>query len=158
NASGQAAEAPLVRFAPEGIGLDEAVRLTLRYDANLQRQPAPARFSGGVAPEAAGPLRYTPQGGGPVPPPLPEVSVARKQSERDKRDRLDQVIKDNATAVTNAQRLLPILDQLQTAPPGQEPIAQIRAIDPSIADLLQVFDNLIAANASNAQLRQSLLD
>src|SRR5262249_13999584 len=157
-APGQAPEAPIMRFAAAGIGIDEAVRNALEFDAGLQRQLAAAEFSSGVALEQTGSFDYVLQGGIQYQRRVQELSESRKQSERDKRDRLDQVIADNKTAVANAQRLLPILEQLQTAPPGQEPIAAIRAIDPSIADLLQVFDNLIAANTTNAQLRQSLLD
>ena len=33
----QQAPAPVVQFAAGGIGLDEAVRMTLQYDANIRR-------------------------------------------------------------------------------------------------------------------------
>jgi outer membrane protein TolC len=156
--SGQVTEAPIVRFAAEGIGLDEAVRLTLQYDPNLQRQLASASFQEGVAIEQSGPFDYTLLGNVQYERRIQELSESRKQNERDKRDRLQQVITDNATNVQKAQQLLPLLERLRTSAPGQEPIAEIRAIDPSIADLLQVFDNLILANNNNPAVRQSLID
>src|SRR2546428_6573209 len=152
-----AQDAPVVRFAPEGIGLDEAVRLTLQYDANLRRQLAAADFSTGVALEQMGQFDYTLQGGISYERRVQELSQSRKDSEQQKRDRLDQAISSNGTAARNAQALLPLLQQLQTSQPGQEPIAQIRAIDPSMADLLVVFNNLIQANANNPTLQASLI-
>src|SRR5207302_1210654 len=152
-----AEEAPIVRFAPEGIGLDEAVRLTLQYDANVRRQLAAADFSTGVAIERMGQFDYTLQGGISYERRVQELSQSRKDSEVQKRDRLDQAISQNGTAARNAQALLPLLQQLQTSQPGQEPLAQIRAIDPSMADLLVVFNNLIQANANNPTLQASLI-
>jgi outer membrane protein TolC len=154
-ANAQAAEAPVVRFAPDGIGLDEAVRLTLQYDPNLQRQLASASFQAGIALEQSGPFDLTLLGNVQYERRIQELSESRKQNERDKRDRLDQVIRDNASNVANAQRLLPLLDRLASSAPGQEPLAEIRAVDPSIADLLQVFNSLITS--STGETRTSLL-
>jgi outer membrane protein len=48
--------APVVRFDPAGITLEEAVRLTLQYDPAIKRQEAAVRSQEGVLQESGGPF------------------------------------------------------------------------------------------------------
>lgn len=131
--------------------------MTLQYDPNIRRRQANTQFREGVVQTQAGPfdsvfstnLQYQHR--------TQELTEARKQNEIQKRQRLDDVISSNKDSAANAQALIPLLDRLKTSPPGQEPLAQIRAIDPAMADLLQLFDNLIANTTDPAQ-RQNLIN
>lgn len=154
--SGQALEAPVVRFPAEGVGLEEAVRLTLQHDPNLRRQEASVQFQGGVVQEQAGPFDYTWLSNVQYQNRIQELTEARKLEERTKRQRLDDSIIAGKEPTASAQKLLPLLDRLRTAAPGQEPLAEIRAVDPTMADTLQLFNDLIR-NTSDAAQRQTLV-
>ncbi|HEV3139055.1 MAG TPA: TolC family protein [Vicinamibacterales bacterium] len=155
-APAQSQDAPIVQFAAEGISVDEAIKLTFQYDPNLHRQDATVDYQEGVVQEQRGPFDLTFLGSVNTNHRTQELTQSRKNSENDKRTKLDQQIASNQQAVASAQQLIPLIDQLKTSPPGQEPLAQIRAIDPSMADLLQLFDNLIA-NTSDASQKSNLV-
>ena len=150
-------EAPVVQFAADGIGLDEAIRLTFQNDPNLHRQEATVQFQEGVVQEQRGPFDPTLVGGVNTSHRTQELTESRKQSEIDKRTKLDNQIASNDAAVTTAKALIPLIDQLKTSPPGQEGAAltQLRGIDPTMANLLQVFDDLIT-NTPDAKQKADL--
>jgi outer membrane protein TolC len=148
-------EAPVMRFPPEGVTLEDAVTLALQHDPNLQRQRESARFGQGVLQEQSGPFDLTLLGGANYEYRIQELTEARKQSERDKRSQIQQFLTDNRGSSDRARALIPLLEQLQTSS-TQQIIDQINAIDPSIAGMLQLFDRLIAANASNPALQAEL--
>jgi len=128
----RAPEAPVVQFASGGIGLGEAIGLTFQHDPNLQRQQATLDYHEGVVQEMRGPFDMTLLSSVNTNHRTQELTESRKNSELDKRNKLDQQIKDNQTAVANAKVLIPLIDQLRNSAPGQEGAAlgQIRAIDP----------------------------
>src|SRR5258708_15428326 len=103
--SGQAStsEAPVVQFAFGGIGIDEAIALTFKNDPNLHRQDATVQFHEGVVQEQRGPFDMTLLSSLDTNHRTQELTQSRKQSEIDKRTKLDNQISSNQTAVANAR-------------------------------------------------------
>jgi outer membrane protein TolC len=152
------AAAPVVRFAPGGISLEDAVRLTLQHDPNLQRQQAQVKFGDGVVQEQAGPFDLTLFSNLQYEYRVQELTEARKQTERDKRDKLQQFIDQNTDPTNRARTLIPILENLRSpnAATSAAALQQLLGLDPSLAGLITTFDALIAANANNAAVVNNL--
>ncbi|HYM24612.1 MAG TPA: TolC family protein [Vicinamibacterales bacterium] len=149
--------APVVQFATEGIGVDEALRLTFQNDPNIQRSDATIQFNEGVVQEQRGPFDLTFITNVNTSHRTQELTESRKQSEIDKRTKLDNLIQSNVVAVQNAHQLIPLIDQLKTSAPGQEGTAltQLTAIDSTMGNLVQVFDDLIR-NTADVQQKADL--
>lgn len=89
---------------------------------------------------------------------MQELTEARKQTERDKRDRLSESLIDSSERAEEAQALLVTLRAVQNAPPGSPAqIDALTAVNASIGAQVQSFDTLIAT-ATNATARQQFID
>lgn len=146
----------VVKFPPAGVGLPEAVRLTLEHqpaidlaENNISRQQAVAQEQGGAFDWTLSSklfFSYRQQ----------ELPEARKEIERNKRNQLRKNIEENRTNAANAQTLLTQLRAVGAAAPlSNAQYDTIAAIDPQLASELRIIDTLIASNPSSAgALRQ----
>ncbi len=142
---GTAPAAPVVRFEPQGVGLQEAVRLTLQHDPALQQQQAAIDFQKGVVQQEAGAFDPTIIASLFTEYRVQELTQSRKDSEREKRETLDQSIAQQRTDLARSRDLRDALTAVQNAPPGSEQqMAQLTAISPSLAAQVRTFDTLIA--------------
>jgi hypothetical protein len=131
SAQAQPEQPPLIRFDP-GIGLEEAVALTLQnavmvklQDAELQRRTGAARkargqFDASLCTRAD--YRYRVQ----------ELTENRKENEPRKRGTIREELERNRTNRADAQALVDQLRRVQSAPPGSSPVtgAGWRSIEP----------------------------
>jgi outer membrane protein TolC len=148
--------APTMRFAPEGISLEEAVRITLQNDPNIQRQQATVQFNEGVVQEQVGPFDLTLLGNLGYEHRVQELTEARKQTERDKRNQLSDFLNQNRASADRARAIIPVLDALRSSNASPASIQQLATIDQSLASMIQLFDDLIAANAGNPAIANDL--
>ena len=140
-------------FTPEGLGLLEAVRLSLIHDPNIHLSEASAEFQEGVVQEQKGQFDTTLLASLAGEYRQQELSESRKKSERDKRERLDRGIRLNRENRREAQQLLHSLIAVQNAPQGEK----VDTIpDPDIRTNIQVIDILIGDQTS-PEARDELL-
>lgn len=151
--------APIVRFEPQGVGLEEAVRLTLQHDPALQQQQAAIDLQAGVVQQERGAFDPTIIASLFTEYRVQELTQSRKDSELEKRQTLERSIAQQRTDLSRAQQLRDALTAVQNAPQGSAAqLAELQRISPSLAAQVATFDTLIAANAGDAatlaQLRQ----
>lgn len=156
--AGEPPVAPVIRFDARGVGLEEAVRLTLQHDPALQQQEAAVAFQAGVVQQERGVFDPTVLASLFTEYRVQELTESRKQSEREKRETLEQSIARQRTDLVRSRDLRNALVAVQNAPPGSaEQLAQLTAISPSLSAQVQTFDTLIAREtdpATRAQLVQ----
>ena len=85
-----------------------------------------------------------------------ELTEARKQTEREKRENLAKFLSQNQVPTDQARRLIPAIDQVRASNGSAASIQALDAIDPSLSSLLRLFDNLIAAQAGNPAIANDL--
>jgi outer membrane protein TolC len=149
-------QAPVLNFSPEGLSLEEALRLTLRHDPNIQLSAASADRAAGFAQEQAGLFDTTITGGIEYSYRVQELTEARKEDERNKRRRLDDFINQAGPDVAATEQTVNLLRQILGLPPGSEAqqIAQLEALSPNLAAQVKVLNALIASTPEQAdQLR-----
>ena len=152
----QSDQPPIIRFDPGGIGLEEAVTLTLQNAPLLKLQDADVQRAAGAEQEARGQfdpsflsrLNYTYR--------IQELSENRKADEVRKRDTIREELNRNRGGRDNAQALVNQLKRVQAAAPGSAEVQELTRLSPTLGAQVQVIDALIAA-ASGAQ-RTSLLN
>ena len=85
-----------------------------------------------------------------------ELTQSRKDSEREKRETLDQSIANQRTDLARSRELRDALVNVQNAPVGSaQQLAELQRISPSLAAQVATFDTLIAREpdpATRAQL------
>ncbi len=154
--SGAVPTAPVVRFEPQGVGLEEAVGLTLKHDPALQQQQAAVDFQRGVVQQEQGAFDPTIIASLFTEYRVQELTQSRKDSEREKRETLDQSIADQRTDLARSRDLRDALVNVQNAPVGSaQQLAELQRISPSLAAQVATFDTLIAREpdpATRAQL------
>lgn len=149
---------PVVTFGPEGLSLEEALRLTLRHDPNLLLGIANVERLAGVRQEQSGVFDLTLFGNVEDLYRIQELTEARKNDERDKRRRLRESLDATSGDVTNGRRSLDLLRQIRSLPPGSEAqqLAALRDLSPSLATQVQALNALIATQPEPQ--RSQLLD
>jgi outer membrane protein TolC len=155
-AAGNETQSPVVKFPPGGIGLDEVVRLTLQHDPAMKHQEATVRFQDGVVQERSGPFDFTIGGNLFYDYRVSEMTENRKQSERDKRNRIADGLTNLKASADEAGRLVELLGKARESAPGAAPIGDIARVSPTVAATVQTLDALIST--SDPQLRTQLLD
>jgi outer membrane protein TolC len=149
---------PVVNFSADGVSLEEALRLTLRHEPNIQLSAAQADRLAGFAQEQAGVFDTTITGGIEYSYRVSEMTEARKADERNKRKRLDDFITQAGPDLADTERTVTLLQDILNRPPGQEQqqIADLRRLSPTLAAQVDVFNTLIASSpaAQADQLRQ----
>jgi outer membrane protein TolC len=154
---GAAPEAPpVLNFSPDGLSLEEALRLTLRHEPNIQLSAASADRLAGFAQEQAGVFDTTITGGIEYSYRVQELTEARKQDERNKRERLDEFIRTAGPDTEATAQTVTLLRQILGLPPGSEAqqIAELERLSPNLAAQVKVLNALIASTPAQAdQLR-----
>jgi outer membrane protein TolC len=155
---------PVVNFSAEGVSLEEALRLTLRHEPNIQLSAAQADRLAGFAQEQAGVFDTTITGGIEYSYRVSELTEARKADERNKRKRLDEFIGQAEPDLRDTERTVTLLQDILNRPPGseQQQITELRRLSPTLASQVDVFNTLIASSpAAQAdelrRLRQEFL-
>ncbi|MCU0255346.1 MAG: hypothetical protein MUF60_01260, partial [Vicinamibacterales bacterium] len=138
--------APVVRFDPQGVGLAEAVTLTLQHDPALQQQQQAVAFQAGVVQQERGAFDPTILASLFTEYRVQELTQGRKDSEREKRETLAQSIQQQQNDVARSQELRNALAAVAAAPPGSaEQLARLQQVSPSLAAQVATFDTLILA-------------
>jgi outer membrane protein TolC len=141
---------PVLTFGPDGLTLDEAIRLTLRHEPNILLGAANLDRLAGVTQEQGGIFDLTLLGTASYEYRIQELTETRKQAERDKRERIADSIEKARPDVANAQRSLDILRQIQ-ANPGNDAnlVAQLTTLSPSLGTQLGALNAIIANTPPN---------
>jgi outer membrane protein len=143
---------PVLNFDEEGIGLVEAVRLTLQHDPNIRLQDQVTVFQKGVAQEQTGAFDFSLLGNLSYEYRQQELSESRKKLEQEKRDFLDEEIARNEGSQSEAEELLAALRRAEASPPGEVDLP-----DPELQAQLLIIDALIN-QAEDPAARQELFD
>ncbi|HEY8550555.1 MAG TPA: TolC family protein [Vicinamibacterales bacterium] len=148
-----AAQPPVVTFSPEGVGLDEAIRLTVQHDPNIQLSAATVDRLAGFAQEQSGLFDVTLFGSVEYTYRIQELTESRKEVERKKRRDLAQAIEQGGPGVERARQSLRILEQIQALPPGadQELVDQLTQLSPSLGTQIGVLNALIQSQPDQAE-------
>lgn len=156
--SAAAQPAPVVRFEPRGVGLEEAVNLTLQHDPALQQQAAAVDFQKGVVQQEGGAFDPTIIASLFTEYRLQELTQGRKDSELEKRQTLEESIAAQQNDVSRSREIRNALAAIQAAPPGSsQQLAELRRLSPSLAAQVETFDVLVATE-TDPTARQQLID
>lgn len=154
---------PVMTFGPGGITLDQAIAVTLTHDPDLALGRADVQRREGVAQQFSGTFdtvlfataQYTHR--------TQELSESQKQTEINKRARLDEVIDSRDEHLAEVQTLRDLINRVREAPSGGGPLAELALISPATAATVRVLDQLIASSdpatqAAFAEIRTSFLN
>jgi outer membrane protein len=130
--------------------------MTIERAPDIQRQQTAVQFGDGVVQEQAGLFDLTLLSTLGYEHRVQELTEARKQTERDKRDNLAKFLSQNKVPTDQARRLLPAIDQVRASNGSAASIQALDAIDPSLSSLLRLYDSLIAAQAANPAVANDL--
>ncbi len=111
--------APVINFTPDGVSLEEALRLTLRHDSTIQLSAASADRLAGFAQEQAGIFDTAITGGIEYSYRVQELTESRKEDERNKRRKLDDFIKTAGPDVAATRSTVNLLQTDPEPAPGQ---------------------------------------
>jgi outer membrane protein len=148
---------PAVTFAREGITLEEAVRLALQWDPQIQLQRAGQQFREGVLQEQAGFFDTSFRANVSHDFRRQELPESRKEFEEDRRQRLRDGIADNTANAERAQQLLGLVTAVRAQPPGSTQVDALAQIDPDIGTQVRIIDALIL-ETTNPQARADLIN
>ena len=143
----------VVRFGPDGMPLEEVVRVTLQHDPTIQLQAEDVEVRRGVTQEASGQFDLTLFGQVSYEYREQELTESRKEIEQKKRDVLDELIRDRAQDMQDASVLQTKIGNALAAPPG----THVDLPDPELNAELLVLDTLIAQTAPG-QAQDQLID
>jgi len=152
-AGAQQAGPPVVRFAPGGISLDEAVRLALEHGPFIQRSEADSAFRAGVAQQRSGLFDTTLLGTVSFSHRVQELTDSRKEEEQKKRDDLQQVVDQGPAILANAQQANSLLQGIRN---GTVVPSSLASISPTLSATLQYIDAMIAT--STPPVRNQLIN
>jgi outer membrane protein TolC len=155
--TGPAERAPVIRFDPGGIGLDEAVGLALQHSPSMKLRRETVRLQEGIEQEQRGLFDLTLLANVLYDYRVQELSDNRKQAEIGKRDNLREFITSSEQVVGDARQVLDQLALVNRLPPGSEQVAVLTRLDARLGGQLQTIDALIAGAppAARAELLQT---
>ncbi|ODS52588.1 MAG: hypothetical protein ABS36_16180 [Acidobacteria bacterium SCN 69-37] len=144
-APGQAA--PVVTFPAQGLTLDEAIATTLQHDPALQQSRVDVQRRQGLVQQFRGAFdstlfitaQYTHR--------TQEMSESSKDTERRKRDDLDEVIANREKNLAEVSRLSDLLTAIRNNPSDGSVIDEVARFSPATAATLRMLDGLIAQAA-----------
>jgi outer membrane protein TolC len=155
-----AAAPPVLQFAPGGIPLEEAVRLTLQSVPAIRLAEADVALKKGIWQEQSGLFDTTFSGNVAFSHQINELSDSAKAAEQKKRDDLQSVINAGPGNVSLAQQVVNLVTGVQN---GSVTPQQLSATSPTLAASLIELDAVIAASpaaqaAALRDTRKQLLD
>ena len=150
------AQPVVVRFPQAGVGLVEAVRLTLDNQPSLDLAETNVARQEGVVQEQAGAFDWTLSSRLFYSYRQQELPESRKEIERNKRAQIRKGVNDNRETARKAQGLIAGLKNARTTPAGSAQLDAIAAIDPEVAAQLRIMDALVASQTSGAARDQLL--
>jgi outer membrane protein TolC len=155
-AAGQQASAerqgpPVVRFTPDGLTLEEAVRLALDNDAELARAQADLDRRRGVLQEQQGPFDLTLLGNVSFSYRIQEMTESRKAEERKKREDLDKSIAQQETGLKELTDTQALVTRLRANPTDSAALSQLTILSPTLSATLQTLNQLIASSSGALQ-------
>ena len=147
----QTQEPPVMTFAPEGLSLEDAVRVTLQNDPDIKLQTEAVRFQEGVVQEQAG--HFDPAILGTVAydyrkTDLSSDAISAQQSVRDS---LSSSIPFIQSSTTTAQTTINLLEQARNGPLSSDSLAALTQAAPSVAGTLANFDAILAGLTGTAR-------
>lgn len=148
----------VVKFPDAGVGLVEAVRLTLEHQPSLGLAETNVARQEGVVQEQRGTFDWTLASRVFYSYRQQELPESRKEIERNKRAQLQKGVNENRESARKAQTLITNLQAVPTTATatGAAQINAIAAIDPQVAAELRIIDALIVS--ASPQTQQQLLD
>jgi outer membrane protein TolC len=147
---------PVMKFEPQGLSLEEAVRLTLQHDPGIRLQQSRANFQTGMAQERTGLFDVSFLGNLQYNYRLQELTENRKLTERDKRDSWQQAVTQGSASAQSAEDLVVLLRRARDGGPGSDAVRQVTQLSPTVGGQLEILDNLIARALPDQ--RQELMD
>jgi len=144
---------PVVTFAPEGVSLEEALRLTLRNEPNIQLSDAEVDRLLGFAQEQSGVFDLTLSGGVEYSYRVQELTEARKEDERKKRRTVDEFLTTARPDLDRSRATVNLVQQILNLPAGSdaEQVRQLTALSPNLGSQVAVLNALIASQPSQAE-------
>jgi len=142
-------------FSPEGLTLEEALRLALQWDPDLQLQRSTVQSREGALREQRGAFDVGFRASTTYDFRRQELSESRKAFEQEKRDELAVGIADNRDNANQAEALIGAVRNARNAAPGSAQVDAVAAIDPDIGAQLKIIDALIL-ETTNPQARADL--
>jgi outer membrane protein TolC len=152
------ADAPVLRFDPQGLELAEAVRLTLANSPDIKLAQAAARQQFGVAQEQMGPFDTQFNGTGGYNYQRQALTDSTIQAETLKRDDIRLEAREQLANYNNLTKMIGQLKAIQNAPPGTVQLQQLAALDPATAANLQMIDALSQLQPGGAITPKFLAD
>ena len=158
------AQPPVITFSPEGLTLEEALRLALQWDPDLHLQRSTVQSREGALREQGGIFDVGFRASTTYDFRRQELSESRKAFEQEKRDELATGIADNRDNADRATSLIGAVRDARNAPPGSAQVDAVAAIDADIGAQLKIIDALILettndqARADLTNARQQYLD
>lgn len=142
-------------FSPEGLTLEEALRLALQWDPDLQLQRSTVQSREGALREQGGLFDVGFRASTTYDFRRQELPESRKAFEQEKRDELAIGLAENRDNANRAQTLIGLVRNARNAGPGGAQVDAVAAIDPDIGAQLRIMDALIL-EATNPQARADL--
>lgn len=149
---------PIMRFAADGISLEEAVRITIERDPDIRRRLTDVSFGNGALQEQVGRFDLTLLSTMGYEYRVQELTEARKETERDKRRGIRTFLDENRSSFDRANRLIPIINDVVRTNGDAASLQRLQTVDPSLASMVRLFDSLIAAQAGNPSVANALRD
>jgi outer membrane protein TolC len=155
---------PVIRFAPQGIGIEEAVRLTIEHEPTIKVQEAQTDLQEGIAQEQTGFFDATLAGAVSYEYRQQELPESRKELERDTRQALADGLSDNAEDRDRGEELKKALGEAIAAPNSADKVDRLVAADAQIGAQVRIIDALLKdvtqsqARAQLQSLRATFLD
>jgi outer membrane protein TolC len=144
---------PVVTFAPEGVSLEEALRLTLRNEPGIQLSDAEVDRLLGFAQEQSGVFDLTLTGGYEYSYRVQELTESRKEDERKKRRTVDDFLSTARPDLDRSRATVNLVQQILNLPAGSdaEQVRQLTALSPNLGSQVSVLNALIASQPSQAE-------
>lgn len=152
-ASAPGEPAPVMTFPAAGITLEDAIATTLRHDPVVQQSQVEIQRRRGLAQQFRGIFDTTLSLNAQYTHRTQEMSESSKDTERRKRDDLDQVIANREQNLEQVSRLSGLLQSIRNNPGDGSVIDEVARFSPATAATLRVLERLIA-QASPAQRQE----
>jgi outer membrane protein TolC len=147
---------PVVRFAPDGVVLTEAVTIAIKNDPALKLANIDVRRREGAAQQQSGAFDLTLLANVDFSYRVQELSTTRFNDEVKKRTNLQEFIDSNSEGVVDSGQLVVLLKQLQVLPPGDPKVASLFQFSPTLAAQIQSLDAMILSPSTPADVKAQI--
>jgi outer membrane protein TolC len=142
---------PVMTFDPEGISVEDAVRLTLLNDPDIRLQAETLRFHEGVAQEQAGPFDATVLGTVAYDYRIVDLTSDMVNAQQAVRADIASSILSIQNTQATTQTTIDLLEQARNGPLASDSLMTLAKVAPSIAGTLATFDAILAGVSGTAR-------